>query len=224
MMLIDSKTRQDWYWPVDSREDLAGGVERKPEVVEGCRTDADNRESLLDAVRAVEGEDGGIADGLERMFHGGGGAGAEEFARAVCLALSGGPGVGGGIAEEWRKEREAARQRAEEEECRRPQEEERRRRKEERRQAEEKRQRREEEERMRKEEETCWRNAWSATVADGVGAVVDKEMCVGCGACEAECPVQAIEIVDGKAVVKADECVECGACTATCPVEAIRLS
>ncbi|MBR6020846.1 MAG: 4Fe-4S binding protein [Kiritimatiellae bacterium] len=56
-----------------------------------------------------------------------------------------------------------------------------------------------------------------------MAAVVDKEKCAGCGTCEGDCPVQAIQMVDGKAEVNADLCVECGACTASCPCEAISL-
>jgi ferredoxin len=56
-----------------------------------------------------------------------------------------------------------------------------------------------------------------------MAAVVDKEKCGGCGTCVGECPVSAIEIVDGKAEVKADVCIECGACTGVCPCEAISL-
>ncbi|HPY90617.1 MAG TPA: 4Fe-4S binding protein [Lentisphaeria bacterium] len=54
-----------------------------------------------------------------------------------------------------------------------------------------------------------------------MAAVVDKEKCVGCGACTDECPVEAIEIVDDKAVIKEDDCVSCGACVEACPVEAL---
>ena len=54
-----------------------------------------------------------------------------------------------------------------------------------------------------------------------MAAVVDKEKCVGCGACKEECPVEAIKIENDKAVVKADDCVSCGACVEACPVEAI---
>ncbi|MHB9139037.1 MAG: indolepyruvate ferredoxin oxidoreductase subunit alpha [Victivallaceae bacterium] len=53
-------------------------------------------------------------------------------------------------------------------------------------------------------------------------AVVDKELCIGCEACVGECPVDAIEMIDGKAVVN-DNCVDCGACVEVCPVEAITL-
>ncbi len=51
--------------------------------------------------------------------------------------------------------------------------------------------------------------------------VVDKEVCIGCGACQAVCPVEAIELVDGKASIDKEKCISCGACKGTCPVEAI---
>lgn len=51
---------------------------------------------------------------------------------------------------------------------------------------------------------------------------VDKEKCVGCGACVDVCPVGAIKLKDGIAVVS-DECIECGACVGGCPCEAISL-
>ena len=50
--------------------------------------------------------------------------------------------------------------------------------------------------------------------------IVDKETCVGCGACVAVCPVGAISLED-KACIDADSCIGCGACVNVCPVGAI---
>ena len=50
--------------------------------------------------------------------------------------------------------------------------------------------------------------------------IVDKETCVGCGACVAICPVGAISLED-KAHIDADACIGCGACVNACPVGAI---
>ena len=56
-----------------------------------------------------------------------------------------------------------------------------------------------------------------------MAAVVDKEKCLGCGACAEGCPVEAIKVVDGVATVKKDDCVSCGACKEACPAEAIEI-
>ena len=48
--------------------------------------------------------------------------------------------------------------------------------------------------------------------------ITDK--CISCGACAAECPVEAISEGDSKYVIDADTCIECGACASTCPVGA----
>ena len=50
---------------------------------------------------------------------------------------------------------------------------------------------------------------------------VNKDTCIGCGACVDMCPVQAITLVDGKASINPDICVSCGSCVGTCPVNAI---
>ncbi|MBP3654242.1 MAG: 4Fe-4S binding protein [Oscillospiraceae bacterium] len=51
---------------------------------------------------------------------------------------------------------------------------------------------------------------------------VNKDLCVGCGACEETCPLGAISAdAEGKREVNADLCVDCGACEGACPVGAI---
>ncbi len=47
------------------------------------------------------------------------------------------------------------------------------------------------------------------------------EDCISCGACEAECPVEAISSGDDKYVIDPDKCTDCGACVDVCPTEAI---
>ena len=45
--------------------------------------------------------------------------------------------------------------------------------------------------------------------------------CISCGACAAECPVEAISDGGDKYVIDADTCIECGNCAEVCPVGAI---
>ncbi|MEA3559930.1 MAG: 4Fe-4S binding protein [Candidatus Thermoplasmatota archaeon] len=52
---------------------------------------------------------------------------------------------------------------------------------------------------------------------------IDKDTCIGCGACVETCPVQALSMVDGKAEVDDGTCVDCGACVGVCPVQALSL-
>ena len=51
-------------------------------------------------------------------------------------------------------------------------------------------------------------------------AYVINDECIACGACAADCPVDAIKEGDGKYVIDADTCISCGACAGVCPVGA----
>ena len=53
--------------------------------------------------------------------------------------------------------------------------------------------------------------------------VVKKDQCIGCGACEGVCPVNAISIVNGKSQIDDSVCIKCGTCEGICPVEAIKI-
>ena len=51
---------------------------------------------------------------------------------------------------------------------------------------------------------------------------VDRDVCIGCGACTGVCPTESLTLDDeGKSVCNEETCVDCGACVATCPVEAL---
>ena len=54
---------------------------------------------------------------------------------------------------------------------------------------------------------------------------IKTDVCNGCGQCVIVCPVQAIRMVDNKAVIDEELCVECSVCyrDANCPVNAIRM-
>ena len=47
------------------------------------------------------------------------------------------------------------------------------------------------------------------------------EECISCGACEAECPVEAISQGDEYYEIDPDKCTDCGACVEVCPTDAI---
>lgn len=54
-------------------------------------------------------------------------------------------------------------------------------------------------------------------------AQVDFEECVGCGACAATCPFEAITMESDRAIVDPDKCVGCGKCVGVCGAEAIEI-
>lgn len=51
----------------------------------------------------------------------------------------------------------------------------------------------------------------------------ETEECLGCGACQEVCPVDAVTISDGKALVDHDWCIGCGVCAVRCPSGAITI-
>lgn len=54
--------------------------------------------------------------------------------------------------------------------------------------------------------------------------MVDKKLCISCGACVSICPVGAIKLVDGKAEINPKKCIKCGGCAQFCPVGAIDIN
>ena len=50
---------------------------------------------------------------------------------------------------------------------------------------------------------------------------VKPDACIGCKLCVDKCPVEAIKMVDGKAVIDKEKCIGCGICVNKCPVTAI---
>jgi ferredoxin len=55
---------------------------------------------------------------------------------------------------------------------------------------------------------------------DNIMAYKITDACISCGACAAECPVEAISEGEGTYVIDADKCIDCGACAGACPVDA----
>jgi len=58
---------------------------------------------------------------------------------------------------------------------------------------------------------------------DAITAVVDEDLCIGCGLCEEICPYGAPKIEDGKSKILEILCRGCGSCAAECPKQAITM-
>jgi NAD-dependent dihydropyrimidine dehydrogenase PreA subunit len=54
-------------------------------------------------------------------------------------------------------------------------------------------------------------------------AEIDADACTGCETCMDRCQMDAIDMIDEKAVITLKRCIGCGLCVTTCPTEAIRL-
>ena len=65
--------------------------------------------------------------------------------------------------------------------------------------------------------------AKNATVKSRYHAVVDEDLCNGCGVCEARCHFGAMKIEDAMARSDPEKCFGCGLCVSECPTQAITL-
>lgn len=63
----------------------------------------------------------------------------------------------------------------------------------------------------------------AAAVKSNYYAQVDKEACTGCETCLDRCQMEAIDIIEEKAVINRVRCIGCGLCISTCPTSAMRL-
>jgi NAD-dependent dihydropyrimidine dehydrogenase PreA subunit len=54
-------------------------------------------------------------------------------------------------------------------------------------------------------------------------ARVNEEECIGCGTCVERCNIEAVKLIDDKAVIDSGMCIGCGVCVITCPSEAMKL-
>ena len=52
--------------------------------------------------------------------------------------------------------------------------------------------------------------------------VVDRELCIGCGACQRVCAHEAPVMTDRKITIDQDKCVGCGRCIGVCPMDAVQ--
>jgi ferredoxin len=63
----------------------------------------------------------------------------------------------------------------------------------------------------------------ASVVASPFHAVLDVEICDGCGTCETRCQMEAIWLDNGNAAQDQDRCIGCGLCVTTCETGALHL-
>ena len=51
---------------------------------------------------------------------------------------------------------------------------------------------------------------------------IDKNECIGCGACVEQCPVDTIYMEESKAEINMSHCIHCGVCHGVCPEGAVK--
>ena len=54
-------------------------------------------------------------------------------------------------------------------------------------------------------------------------ASTNPDTCEGCGVCTERCQMEALSLVDEKAVLNVDRCIGCGLCVSTCPTQSLTL-
>ena len=59
--------------------------------------------------------------------------------------------------------------------------------------------------------------------ASNFHAIVDADICEGCGTCTERCQMEAVSLVNNVATIDYDRCIGCGNCVVTCPSTAITL-
>jgi len=53
-------------------------------------------------------------------------------------------------------------------------------------------------------------------------AYIINDDCISCGACEPDCPTNAISEGDGIFIINPELCIDCAVCAEVCPVDAAK--